>query len=110
MHGQFTWYELTTPDVDGAITYHREVFGWDPTGDPRALDAGVRVFVDAGDAASWLPILRGPVASEPAGEDVARPQLAGAGVRRCVDATGAAFYLSRPSTPAPQRHPSAHPM
>ncbi len=28
MHGQFTWYELTTPDVDAAIRFYPRFTGW----------------------------------------------------------------------------------
>jgi uncharacterized protein len=28
MHGQFTWYELTTPDVDAAIKFYPRFMGW----------------------------------------------------------------------------------
>jgi hypothetical protein len=28
MHGQFTWYELTTPDVDAAIAFYPRFTGW----------------------------------------------------------------------------------
>ena len=28
MHGQFVWYELTTPDVDGAIKFYPKFTNW----------------------------------------------------------------------------------
>ena len=28
MHGQFVWYELTTPDVDAAKKFYPVVAGW----------------------------------------------------------------------------------
>ena len=28
MHGQFVWYELTTPDVDAARKFYPPITGW----------------------------------------------------------------------------------
>lgn len=99
---------LTTPDVEGSIRFHREMFGWRSDSGPDCLDAGVPVFVEASaGAACWTPILSGPASHGLLDETHTPPRLAEAGLARCADPMGAAYYVSRrPPTPQ-ERQPSA---
>lgn len=107
--GRLTGAVLTTPEPDGSIGFHREVFGWELVGGPHDLDAGVPTFVESGGAASWMPILRGPASSPASGGSETSSRLAAAGLTRCADPTGASFYLlSHPGPTVDPRHSSAH--
>lgn len=97
--GRLTGAVLATPAVEDSIRFHREVFGWQPALGPHDLEAGIPVYVEAGDTdAIWIPILSGPAVKTPSREGVAAPRLAEAGVHRCVDPMGASFYF------VPYRH------
>ena len=95
--GRLTGAVLTTPAPADSIGFHREVFGWQPSPGPHDLDAGVPAFVESGaDDAAWTPILRGPAANTGCGESPSGSRLENAGLTRCVDPTGASFYLLAP--------------
>jgi predicted enzyme related to lactoylglutathione lyase len=70
MHGRFVWYDLITPDIDGAVKFYGKVVGWAtqqwngpqkytmwendgaPIGGVVTLDSGM------GEAAQWLPYVQ----------------------------------------------------
>ncbi len=45
-HGDFSWCELLTNDVDGAKAFYREVFGWELK--ERELEEGTYTIIEAG--------------------------------------------------------------
>jgi len=107
--GRLAGAVLTTPEVDDSIRFHRDVFGWEPVPGPHDLDAGLPTYVRSGPAASWMPILRGPATNPTSRESDPDPRLAEAGLTRCVDPTGASFYLlSHPGPTADPGHASAY--
>jgi len=46
-HGDFSWCELLTNDVEGAKAFYREVFGWEMK--ERELEEGPYTIIKAGD-------------------------------------------------------------
>jgi predicted enzyme related to lactoylglutathione lyase len=95
---------LTTPDRGGSIAFCREVFGWALASGAEDLDAGVPVFVEAGDVAVWTAVLAGDTALLEARVENPHLRLADAGLMRCVDPTGAPYYvLSRTGSRAEQQ-------
>ena len=42
--GQPTWADVTSPDVEGAVGFYSELFGWEPERDPRPEAGGYTMF------------------------------------------------------------------
>lgn len=46
-HGAFSWFELRVPDVDAAVKFYKEIFGWNI--EPWEMESGTYTVVKVGD-------------------------------------------------------------
>ena len=89
--GQFCWYDLITPDPDGALKFYGEVVGWTPKPVPPAytiLEAqgsgvgGVMTLTDEMRAAGVPPCWTGYILVEDVDRSLKTLQALGGGLRR----------------------------
>ena len=96
-HGEFIWYELITPDPDGAEAFYGAVMGWE-VGPPSADDLGYREIRSGdGHAGGILPL------TDAMASHGARPMWLGYIGVDDVDETVAAVERAGGSVPMPAR-------
>lgn len=126
-HGDFIWYELITPDADGARAFYQKVVGW-TIEDGSSAPMGYRMIASAtGPVAGLLPLTPEMLAggAQPAwlgyvtvddvdamagsivegGGAVLMPPMDMPGVGRLAlvaDPQGAVLYIMKPTPPADQ--------
>lgn len=121
-YGAPNWVDLSTPDIEGAVRFYRELFGWEiehqatPMGDYYVAKAGDREICglmasgEAGVPAMWTTYFyvadvdtTAEGITEHGGSVVAPPfDIPDGRVAVVTDATGAMFALI--STPMPEGH------
>ncbi|MFT4149954.1 MAG: VOC family protein [Paracoccaceae bacterium] len=65
VQGDFIWYELMTPDPEGAAAFYGEVVGWTTSSPPGGVDRGYRLWHSGGTAIGGMLELSGTDGSMP---------------------------------------------
>ncbi|MDQ3958793.1 MAG: VOC family protein [Pseudomonadota bacterium] len=123
-HGKFVWYELLTPDTDGAKAFYDAVVGWD-IGEPAPEFDGYRMIGSEGGFAGGVnphdhfpgPRWMGYIAVDDVDSAVTSIEKGGGRllkeawdipnvgrVAMAADPQGAPFYVIKPSPPAGQEN------